>query len=73
MVKSISVALGDPHMYMNALANRYLPFVAEWDGLSEDDQTEMVDFWSPVEVVRRLGNRCFAEKIGLFDTEYDEL
>jgi hypothetical protein len=73
MVKSISVALGDPDIYTNALSNRYLPFVAEWDLMSEADKTEIIEFWTPEEVGRRLGNRMFAEKSGFHADEYAEL
>jgi hypothetical protein len=72
MVKNISVALGDPDIYTNALSNRLLPFVREWDLMSEE-KTEITEFWTPEEVRRRLGNRMFAEKCGFDADEYAEL
>jgi hypothetical protein len=72
MVKNISVALGDPDIYTNALSNPHLPFVREWDPTSEEE-TEIIEFWTPKEVGRRLGNRMFAEKCGFHADEYDEL
>ena len=73
MVKSISVALGEPDLYTNALVNVHLPCVVEWDDMSEEGQAEMIDFWSRVEVARRLGKRAFAEGFGCFDAEYDDV
>ncbi len=53
MVKSISVALGEPDLYTNALENVHLPFVVEWDDMSEEGQAEMAKYWSPKEVGQR--------------------
>ncbi len=69
MVKSISDALGEPDLYTNALVNEYLPFVVEWDGMSEEGQAEMIEFWSKKEV----GRRAFADKTGFFAAEYDNV
>ncbi len=69
MVKSISVALGEPNLYTNALVNECLPFVVEWDAMSEEGQAEMVRYWSPKEV----GRRAFRDKTGCFAAEYDNV
>ena len=69
MVKSISVALGEPNLYTNALVNKYLPFVVEWDDMSEESKTEMIESWSPAAV----GRRAFADKTGMFAAEYDDV
>ena len=69
MAKSISVALGEPYLYTNALANVHLPFVVEWDDMSEEGQAEMIKEWSPAEV----GRRSFADKTRLFSAEYDNV
>ena len=73
MVKNISDALGDPALYTSALANEYLPFVINWDKMSNEDKVEMESFWRTLQGRTNLGNYTYLFKIGIFADEYAEL
>jgi hypothetical protein len=73
MVKNISDALGDPALFTNALANQYLPFVVNWDTMSNEDKDEMKKFWRTLQGRTNLGNYAYLFKIGIFAEEYAEL
>ncbi len=65
--------LGDPTIYTNALANPFLPFVAEWDDMLEDDKHEMYRFWGALHGGSHMGNYAYLMKVGIFNEEYKEL
>lgn len=44
MVKNISEVLSNLELFTNALANKYLPFVVNWDTMSEEEKEEMLNF-----------------------------
>ena len=46
---NMSVALGDPDLFTNALANQYLPFIVDWDTMTEEEKEDMLDFWGALE------------------------
>ncbi len=73
MVRRISEVLGDPTIYTKALANQFLPFVVEWDVMSEEAKHEMYRFWGALHGGSSLGNYAYLMKVGIFNEEYDEL
>lgn len=70
MVWKISIALEDPDLFNNALANPHLSFIIDWDGMSENGKNEMLDFWSAIQREKHLGNHAYWNKIGIFHPQY---
>ncbi len=75
MVRKISEMIGNPTIFTNALANRrFLPYVANWDAMTEDDaRYEMTRFWGALNGGSLLGNYCYMMKVGIFNEEYVDL
>ena len=70
MVMNMSVALGDPDLFTNALANKYLPFVVDWDTMTKEEKEEMLDFWGALQGGHPLGNYTYLFRLGIFAPEY---
>ena len=56
MIWKISNALGDPALYTNAITNKFLPFVVDWEAMSDKDKYEMDDFWKSLACQTNLGS-----------------
>jgi hypothetical protein len=69
----ISDALGDPTIFTNALDNQYLPFVVNWDTMSNEEIDNMEMFWRTIQGGTNLGNYAYMFKVGIFEDEYAEL
>ena len=73
MVRKISEIIGDPTIFTNALANQFLPFVADWDTMTEAARYEMREFWGNLQGGKHMGNYAYQMKIGIFNPEYVRL
>ena len=73
MIWKISNALGDPALYTNAITNKFLPFVVDWEAMSDKDKYEMDDFWKSLACQTNLGSYSYMLKIGIFASEYVNL
>ena len=63
----ISDALGDPTIFTNALDNQYLPFVVNWDTMSNEEIDNMEMFWRTIQGGTNLGNYAYMFKVGIFE------
>ena len=66
----MSVALGDPDLFTNALVNQYLPFVVDWDTMTKKEKEEMLDFWGALQGGHPLRNYTYLFRLGIFAPEY---
>ncbi len=73
MIWKISNALGDPALYTNAIANKFLPFVVDWEAMSDKDKYEMDDFWASFMHQTKLRSYSYMLTIGIVASEYVNL